>query len=64
MQVILVGHDLGGACVSYAMEMHPTKISKAVFVAATMLTNNQSALDIFSQQVCFYFPTHLMYVHV
>ncbi|XP_051122193.1 putative methylesterase 11, chloroplastic [Andrographis paniculata] len=51
-QVILVGHDLGGACISYAMEMHPAKVSKAIFVAATMLSDGQSALDIFSQQSC------------
>ncbi|KZV22429.1 methylesterase 11, chloroplastic [Dorcoceras hygrometricum] len=49
-QVILVGHDIGGACVSYAMELHPAKVSKAIFVAATMLANSQSALDVFSQQ--------------
>lgn len=49
-KVILVGHDFGGACISYAMELFPSKISKAVFVAATMLTSGQSALDIFSQQ--------------
>ncbi|KAL0386080.1 UNVERIFIED_CONTAM: Pre-splicing factor ATP-dependent RNA helicase DEAH10, partial [Sesamum radiatum] len=51
-QVILVGHDLGGACISYAMELYPTKVSKAIFVAATMLNNGQSALDVFSQQSC------------
>ncbi|XP_073021646.1 putative methylesterase 13, chloroplastic [Primulina eburnea] len=49
-QVILVGHDIGGACVSYAMELHPTKVSKAIFVAATMLADSQSALDVFSQK--------------
>ncbi|KAI3467236.1 hypothetical protein Pfo_023899 [Paulownia fortunei] len=51
-EVILVGHDLGGACISYAMELYPTKVSKAIFVAATMLANGQSALDVFSQQSC------------
>ncbi|PIN16753.1 putative hydrolase/acyltransferase (alpha/beta hydrolase superfamily) [Handroanthus impetiginosus] len=51
-QVILVGHELGGACISYAMEMYPTKVSKAIFVAATMLTDGQSALNVFSQQAC------------
>lgn len=51
MQVILVGHDIGGACISYAMEMNPRKVSRAVFVAATMLRNGQSALDVFSKQV-------------
>jgi len=51
MKVILVGHDFGGACISYAMEMFPLKISKAVFIAAAMLTSGQSTLDIISQQV-------------
>ncbi|XP_020234925.1 putative methylesterase 11, chloroplastic [Cajanus cajan] len=49
-KVILVGHDFGGACISYAMEMFPVKISKAVFIAAAMLTSGQSTLDIISQQ--------------
>ncbi|KAG6656915.1 putative methylesterase 11, chloroplastic isoform X2 [Carya illinoinensis] len=48
--VILVGHDFGGACISYAMESFPFKISKAVFIGAAMLTNGQSALDLFSKQ--------------
>ncbi|GAA0144669.1 esterase [Lithospermum erythrorhizon] len=50
-KVILVGHDFGGACISYAMERNPTKISKAVYVAAVMLASGQSTLDIFSQKV-------------
>ncbi|KAK4346415.1 hypothetical protein RND71_032754 [Anisodus tanguticus] len=49
-KVILVGHDFGGACISFAMELHSFKVSKAVFVAAAMLTSGQSALDIFSQK--------------
>ncbi|PON39446.1 Methyl esterase [Parasponia andersonii] len=49
-KVILVGHDFGGSCISYAMELFPLKISKAVFLAAAMLKNGQSTLDIFSQQ--------------
>lgn len=49
-KVILVGHDFGGACISFAMELHPFKVSKAVYVAAAMLTSGQSALDIFSQK--------------
>lgn len=49
-KVILVGHDFGGTCVSYAMEMFPLKIAKAVFVAAAMLTHEQSILDMFSNQ--------------
>ncbi|PIN10922.1 putative hydrolase/acyltransferase (alpha/beta hydrolase superfamily) [Handroanthus impetiginosus] len=50
-KVILVGHDFGGACISYAMEMFPSKVSKAVFLAAAMLTSGQSALDMFSAKV-------------
>ncbi|CAN4079474.1 unnamed protein product [Withania somnifera] len=49
-KVILVGHDFGGACISFAMELHSVKVTKAVFVAAAMLTSGQSALDIFSQK--------------
>ncbi|XP_057977103.1 putative methylesterase 11, chloroplastic isoform X1 [Malania oleifera] len=49
-KVILVGHDFGGTCISYAMELFPFKISKAVFIAAAMLSNEQSTLDMFSQQ--------------
>ncbi|XP_028796598.1 putative methylesterase 11, chloroplastic isoform X1 [Neltuma alba] len=50
-KVILVGHDIGGACISYAAELFPLKISKAVFISAAMLISGQSTLDIFSQQV-------------
>ncbi|WZZ04142.1 hypothetical protein YC2023_090063 [Brassica napus] len=35
---------------SYAMEMFPTKISKAVFISAVMLANGQSTLDLFNQK--------------
>ncbi|KAJ4961988.1 hypothetical protein NE237_021898 [Protea cynaroides] len=49
-KVILVGHDIGGACISYAMELFPFKVAKAVFIAASMLTSGQSALEMFSQQ--------------
>ncbi|OAY56926.1 putative methylesterase 11, chloroplastic isoform X2 [Manihot esculenta] len=49
-KVILVGHDFGGACISYTMELFPHKTSKAIFVAAAMLTNGQSILDMVSQQ--------------
>ncbi|XP_009612686.1 putative methylesterase 11, chloroplastic [Nicotiana tomentosiformis] len=50
-KVILVGHDIGGVCVSYAMELHRSKVSKAVFIAAAMLMNEQSILDMFSMQL-------------
>lgn len=49
-KVILVGHDFGGACISYAMEAFPTKINKAVFLSAYMMKNGQTTLDMFSQQ--------------
>ncbi|KAH8511118.1 hypothetical protein Peur_052729 [Populus x canadensis] len=49
-KTILVGHDFGGACISYAMELFPHKVSKAIYVAAAMLTNGQSTLDMFSQK--------------
>jgi pimeloyl-ACP methyl ester carboxylesterase len=52
--VILVGHDFGGACISYAMEMFPSKVAKAVFLCAAMLKNGHSTLDMFQQQVHFY----------
>lgn len=35
-RVILVGHSMGGACISVAMERFPNKISVAVFAAARM----------------------------
>lgn len=35
-RVILVGHSLGGICISMAMQMFPHKIAVAVFVTATM----------------------------
>lgn len=46
-----MGHDFGGTCISHAMESFPSKISKAVFIAAAMLTNGQSTLDMFTKQV-------------
>ncbi|GFY86931.1 methyl esterase 11 [Actinidia rufa] len=49
-KVILVGHDFGGTCISYAMELFPHRVSKAVFIAAAMLTSGQSTLDMFSQK--------------
>ncbi|XP_052204464.1 putative methylesterase 11, chloroplastic isoform X2 [Diospyros lotus] len=49
-KVILVGHDFGGTCISYAMELFPCRVSKAIYIAATMLTTDQSTLDMFSQE--------------
>ncbi|MCO5593474.1 hypothetical protein L7F22_047488 [Adiantum nelumboides] len=50
-KVMLVGHDFGGACISYVMERLPHKIVKSVFVSATMVANGQSAFDVFSPKV-------------
>lgn len=36
-QVALVGHDLGGLSLTYAMEHFPKNISVAVFLVAMML---------------------------
>lgn len=55
LQVILVGHDFGGTCISYAMEAFPSKIAKAVFVSAAMLMSGQSTLDMFTMQVATHF---------
>ncbi|KAK4758352.1 hypothetical protein SAY87_019653 [Trapa incisa] len=49
-KVILVGHSIGGACVSYAMEQCPEKIAKAIFVCATMVSNGQRPFDVFADE--------------
>lgn len=50
-KVILVGHSCGGASVSYALENYPRKVSKAVFVGATMVSNGQRPFDVFSEEL-------------
>lgn len=49
---------------SYAMEMFPTKIAKAVFISAAMLANGQSTLDLFNQQVLFNQVDSLIFVFI
>lgn len=51
LQVILVGHSSGGACVSYALEHFSQKISKAVFLCATMVSDGQRPFDVFAEEV-------------
>ncbi|KAL2610408.1 hypothetical protein R1flu_028981 [Riccia fluitans] len=46
-KVIIVGHSLGGVSISYSMEKFPEKISKAVYVAAILQGNNESAVETF-----------------
>ncbi|CAL5352985.1 unnamed protein product [Camellia sinensis] len=43
-------YQLGSASISYAMELFPHRVSKAVYVAAAMLPSGQSTLDMFSQK--------------
>ncbi|KAI9116405.1 hypothetical protein K1719_012572 [Acacia pycnantha] len=50
-KVILVGHSIGGACISYAMEHYSQKISKAIFLCATMVTDGQKPFDVFADQL-------------
>lgn len=52
LQVILIGHSSGGACISYALEHFPQKISKAIFICATMVSNGQRPFDVFAEEVC------------
>ncbi|KAJ4867258.1 hypothetical protein Rs2_51202 [Raphanus sativus] len=50
-KVILVGHSTGGASISYALERFPEKISKAIFLCATMVSDGQRPFDVFSEEV-------------
>ncbi|XP_062153792.1 putative methylesterase 14, chloroplastic [Alnus glutinosa] len=50
-KVILVGHSSGGACISYALEHFPQKISKAIFLCATMVSNGQRPFDVFAEEL-------------
>ncbi|XP_010421895.1 PREDICTED: putative methylesterase 12, chloroplastic [Camelina sativa] len=50
-KVILVGHSTGGACVSYALERFPEKISKAIFICATMVADGQRPFDVFADEL-------------
>uniref|UniRef100_A0A453S367 AB hydrolase-1 domain-containing protein n=2 Tax=Aegilops tauschii subsp. strangulata TaxID=200361 RepID=A0A453S367_AEGTS len=50
-KVVLVGHSCGGASVSYALEHCPKKISKAVFLTATMVKDSQRPFDVFSEEL-------------
>ncbi|XP_077231807.1 putative methylesterase 14, chloroplastic [Tasmannia lanceolata] len=50
-KVILVGHSCGGASISYAMERYPKKISKAIFISATMVSDGQKPFDAFAEEL-------------
>ncbi|KAL1533857.1 putative methylesterase 12, chloroplastic [Salvia divinorum] len=49
-KVILVGHSSGGACISYALEHLPDKISKAVYLCGTMIADGQRPFDVFAEE--------------
>lgn len=48
-RVILVGHSLGGMCISVAMELFPKKIAAAVFVTAFMPSPDLSYLSLLQE---------------
>ncbi|CAI8588804.1 unnamed protein product [Vicia faba] len=48
-RVILVGHSLGGICISMAMELFPKKIAVAVFVAAFMPSPDLCSLTLLQE---------------
>ncbi|PIN12503.1 putative hydrolase/acyltransferase (alpha/beta hydrolase superfamily) [Handroanthus impetiginosus] len=50
-KVILVGHSSGGACISYALEHLHRKISKAIYLCATMISDGQRPFDVFAQEL-------------
>ncbi|KAL5713597.1 putative methylesterase 12 [Ranunculus cassubicifolius] len=50
-KVILVGHSCGGASISYALEHFPKKISKAIFLCGTMVSNGQKPFDVFAEEL-------------
>ncbi|KAI0511547.1 hypothetical protein KFK09_012177 [Dendrobium nobile] len=50
-KVILVGHSCGGASVSYALECFPKKITKAIFLGATMILDGQRPFDVFAEEL-------------
>ncbi|KAF9603534.1 hypothetical protein IFM89_037015 [Coptis chinensis] len=49
--ILLAGHSCGGASISYAFECCPKKISKAVFVCATMVSDGQKPFDVFAEEI-------------
>lgn len=50
-KIILVGHGSGGACISYALEHFASKISKAIFLCATMVSDGQRPFDVFAEEL-------------
>lgn len=70
-KVIVVAHSCGGASLSFAMENCPGKISKAVFLTATMVKDGQRPFDVFTQEVsiclfihflCYFFVLYMLII--
>lgn len=51
IQVILVGHSLGGGSIAYASEKFPNKVSKAIYISACTPSYNQSMFGAFPPTV-------------
>lgn len=49
----MVGHSCGGASVSFALECFPKKITKAIFLGATMVLDGQRPFDVFAEEVSY-----------
>ena len=63
-KVILVGHSLGGANISVAMEKYPQKISLAIFATALMISEDLSFSTLKEEvRTYMYFPSSLSYSH-
>lgn len=63
-RVVLVGHSLGGVCISLAMEKFPEKVSVAVFVTALMPGPDLTLLAVLAEhekQLGSYMDTHISF---
>ncbi len=48
-QVILVGHSMGGIVISQAAEERPQKVKKLVYLAAYLLQNGETIMQVFEE---------------
>ncbi len=51
VQAILVDHSTRIACVSYDLDHFPYKISKAIFICVTLVSDGQRPFDVFAEEV-------------
>ena len=59
-KVILVGHSMGGIVISAAAEKRPRKIKKLVYLAAFLLQDGQSLMDLASQDTNSIVPENIV----